>query len=159
VLHWLAQRERRWPFSVSTTEAPHYRRVLIEHMRREGRTGQEIGEHPIARSFGIRDGHGVVFIAANGDVTPSGFLPLVAGNVRRSNVLEIYRDSSLFRTLRTPQEFRSRCGRCSFRSPCGGSRARAWAASGDVMGEDPLCPYQPPPSAAHAARTASTSPK
>ncbi len=141
-LRWLARRAPEWPFTVTTTEAPHYRRVLIETMRAAGRTGRDIRESPAARAFGIRDGNGIMFIAANGDVTPSGFLPLAAGNVRSGDAAAIYRDASLFRALRDPDRFHGRCGVCGFRSVCGGSRARAYAATGDVMGEDPLCAYE-----------------
>lgn len=142
-LRWLARRTSAWPFTVTTTEAPHYRRVLVDVLRAAGRTGREIRESPIARSFGIRDGNGIMFIAANGDVTPSGFLPLAAGNARAGNVAEIYREASIFRALREPERFHGRCGRCEYRTLCGGSRARAYAASGDFMGEDPLCAYAP----------------
>jgi radical SAM protein len=149
-LGWLASNAARFPFAVSTTEAPHYRRVVLQRLRAEGRSAAEIAAHPVSRSFGLRDGNGIMFIAANGDVTPSGFLPLVAGNVRTAKPLEIYRESPLFRSLRQPELFTGRCGRCTFHSVCGGSRARAWA-HGDVYGEDPLCSWVPPPLAAPAA--------
>jgi len=142
-IRWLARRAPSWPFVATTTEAPHYRRVTIETMREAGRTCRDIRESAVARSFGIRDGNGIMFIAANGDVTPSGFLPLAAGNVRATDAVEIYRDAPLFRALRAPGGLRGRCGVCEFRSVCGGSRARAYAATGDCMAEDPLCAYQP----------------
>jgi radical SAM protein len=145
-LGWLATHAARWPFTVSTTEAPHYRRIVVQRLRAEGRSAAEIARHPIHRSFGLRDGHGIMFIAANGDVTPSGFLPLVAGNVRTADPIEIYRESLLFRALRQPERFSGRCGRCAFHAICGGSRARAWA-HGDVFGEDPLCAWVPPAAA------------
>ena len=136
-LRWLAANAERWPFVVSTTEAPHYRRVVIQQMRAAGRSGAEISA--AGRGWGIRDGNGIMFISAGGDVMPSGFLPLVAGNVRVASPLDVYREAPLFRALRTPALLRGRCGACDFRIPCGGSRARAWAAIGDVFGEDPLC--------------------
>jgi MoaA/NifB/PqqE/SkfB family radical SAM enzyme len=83
-----------------------------------------------------------MFIAANGDVTPSGFLPLVVGNVRRDDPIGLYRDDSVFRALRATERFGGRCGLCGHHAVCGGSRARAWAASGDVLGEDPLCEWE-----------------
>ncbi len=143
-LRWLARQAPEWPFVATTTEAPMFRRVQIETLRAAGARGSEIRQSPIARSFGIRDGNGIMFIAANGDVTPSGFLPLAGGNARSANVTEIYRESSLFRSLREPDGFHGRCGRCEFRVICGGSRARAYAATGDFMGEDPLCVWMPP---------------
>ena len=138
-MRWLAFRAPRWPFTATTTEAPQFRRVVVERMRAEGRSGEEIARSPVARSFGLRDGNGIMFIASNGDVTPSGFLPLVAGNVRAADPLDIYRDAPLFRSLRAPALLRGRCGVCAYRAVCGGSRARAYAESGDFLGEDPLC--------------------
>jgi AdoMet-dependent heme synthase len=71
---------------------------------------------------------------------PSGFLPLAAGNVRTTDIVELYREAPLFRALRRPEAFGGRCGACAFRELCGGSRARAYSATGDPCGEDPLCP-------------------
>ncbi len=84
-----------------------------------------------------------MFVSHDGEVYPSGFLPISAGNVRVDRPLTIYRDSPLFRELRDVDSFHGKCGRCELRAMCGGSRARAWVASGDVLGEDPLCPYEP----------------
>jgi AdoMet-dependent heme synthase len=138
-LGWLARQRTRWRMTVTTTEAPHFRRVMLALLRAEGVSGEDIRRSPLGRSFGLRDGNGIMFIAANGDVTPSGFLPLVAGNVRRADPIEIYREDAMFRALRAPDRFRGRCGRCAYREVCGGSRARAWATTGDALGEDPLC--------------------
>jgi MoaA/NifB/PqqE/SkfB family radical SAM enzyme len=151
MLDWVARTSRRWPFTLTTTEAPHYRRVVIQRLQAAGQTAADIRAHPVARGFGIRDGNGILFIAANGDVTPSGFLPLTVGNVREDDVLALYRDAPLFRRLRSPREFAGRCGACAFGVVCG-SRARAWAATGDPLQEDPLCTWQPeaPPVSATA---------
>jgi radical SAM protein with 4Fe4S-binding SPASM domain len=91
----------------------------------------------------MRDGNGVMFIAQDGEVSPSGFLPLSAGNVKTENPIRIYRESKLFVGLRDVDSFKGRCGHCEYRQVCGGSRARAFVASGDPFGEDPLCPYEP----------------
>jgi radical SAM protein len=142
---WVRERSRRRGGPVvTTTEAPHYRRTVLEQMQREGRAAGAIAHHPLARGFGIRDGNGIMFISGAGDVSPSGFLPLVAGNVRKSDPIEIYRTSPLFTALRDPNHFEGKCGRCEYRFICGGSRARAWAASGSPLGTDPLCAYEPP---------------
>jgi len=147
-MRWLAFRAPQWPFTATTTEAPQFRRIVVERMRAEGGSGDEIARSPVARSFGLRDGNGIMFIASNGDVAPSGFLPLVAGNVRVADPLQIYREAPLFQTLREPELLRGRCGACAYRAVCGGSRARAYAESGDFLGEDPLCRFD---SAAAAA--------
>jgi radical SAM protein len=154
-LKWIARRARDWPFVVATTEAPHYRRIVLQQARGEP-AGKDAGTTLAGavetasgeRGFGIRDGNGIMFIGATGDVTPSGFLPVVAGNVRQAGALAIYRDAPLFRALRDPDRLLGRCGRCSFRVVCGGSRARAWAVLGDVLAEDPLCAWDPPLAAA-----------
>jgi AdoMet-dependent heme synthase len=134
VMRWLLELAGRGGTPViTTTEAPHFRRVMLPQHPTEGR----------GHAAGIRDGNGIMFISHTGEVQPSGFLPLSAGNVRTDDVIAIYRESSLFRRLRQPDLFTGRCGRCEFHSICGGSRARAYAASGDPFGEDPLCAYEP----------------
>lgn len=123
---------------VTTTEAPQLRRVMAE--RRGGAPASGGSAH---HGAGIRDGNGILFISHTGEICPSGFLELSAGNVRRDDVVEIYRRATLFRALRDPQMFGGRCGRCEYSSLCGGSRARAFSTSGDPLAEDPLCLYQP----------------
>jgi radical SAM protein with 4Fe4S-binding SPASM domain len=91
---------------------------------------------------GIRDGNGIMFISDAGEVRPSGFFAVGAGDVRTADPVDLYRHSDLFRALRRPDLFRGRCGQCEWREVCGGSRARALAA-GDALGEDPLCLYEP----------------
>jgi radical SAM protein len=143
LLAWLWRQSRRSPFVITTTEAPHYRRVALQRMRAGAAGREEIRRAPIRRGFGIRDGNGILFVSHTGDIHPSGFLPLAAGNVRVTHPVELYREAPLFRRLREPGRFGGRCGRCEFREVCGGSRARAYAASGDPFGEDPLCAYEP----------------
>lgn len=140
VLSWALDRARDERPVVSTTEAPHYRRIAAMRRRARGDGGDP---PPRTRGLGIRDGNGVMFISHTGDVQPSGFLPLTAGNVRSENAMQIYRDTPLFRQLRRPDGFTGRCGCCEFREICGGSRARAYAATGDPLGSDPLCSYLP----------------
>jgi radical SAM protein len=142
LLAWLWARSRRSRGVVTTTEAPHYRRIALEHLRREGGGGDDPRGH-VRRSFGIRDGNGIMFVSHTGEVQPSGFLPLSAGNVRAASPVDLYREAPLFTGLRDVRRLRGRCGRCGFRAICGGSRARAYATSGDVLGEDPLCAHDP----------------
>jgi AdoMet-dependent heme synthase len=134
VMRWLAELAGHGGGPVlTTTEAPHFRRVMLQRHQQSAR----------GHAAGIRDGNGIMFISHTGDVHPSGFLPLSGGNVRRDDIVAIYRDAPLFRRLRRPELFSGRCGRCEFHAYCGGSRARAYAAGGDPFGEDPLCPYEP----------------
>ncbi len=140
---WLAGAAIEGGPVVTTTEAPHFRRVVIQRRQREVGLNRRAA-HPVHdHAAGIRDGNGIMFISYKGDVSPSGFLPLCAGNVRRDDPIDIYRSSPLFRGLRDPDGFGGRCGACEFRWVCGGSRARAFAASGDPLAEDPLCRFQP----------------
>ncbi len=120
------------PFRIKATAAPSFRRVMVQ-------TG-----HPVGPAAGFaNDGKGFMFISCTGDVCPSGFLPIVAGNVRETSPVAIYRDADLFVALRDPSRLTGRCGRCRFRAECGGSRARAYALTGDPLGEDPTCMYEP----------------
>ena len=126
---------------ITTTEAPHFRRVVLERARRAGRGEAPPPRGSMGHGAGIRDGNGIMFISQTGHVCPSGFFPLSVGDARTSDPVVLYRDSSLFRTLRRPELLKGRCGRCEYAETCGGSRARAFAATGDPMAEDPLCLY------------------
>lgn len=135
----------RFPFQIKTTGAPQLRRVLLRSKTPNVPTGlmREVHDGVIRGQRGITDGVGFLFVSHTGDVFPSGFLPLAAGNVRNEDVARIYRESDLFQRLREPDKLGGKCGVCPFRAVCGGSRARAWAASGDPSGEDPGCAYVP----------------
>jgi radical SAM protein with 4Fe4S-binding SPASM domain len=148
LMGWIYETSKTAPFIVATTEAPSYRRFALEKMREEGMSGEAIKQSRTYRSFGIRDGHGIMFVSNTGDIAPAGFLPLVAGNVRHDNVVEIYRHSPLFESLHHPEKFEGRCGICEFHAICGGSRARAYAATGDPLAEDPFCDFEPRATAA-----------
>ena len=92
---------------------------------------------------GLNDGKGFVFISHKGEVFPSGFLPLSAGSIREQPLETIYRESSLFRNLRDVSQLEGKCGACEFKQICGGSRARAYALTGNPLGEEPCCAYVP----------------
>ncbi len=121
------------PYQIKSTEAPQYRRVLISS--RLGKTRRPV--------LPIGDGKGFVFISHTGEVYPSGFLPVSAGNVKKDLLTELYRDSELFRTLRDPSQLKGKCGACEYKTICGGSRARAYAVHGDVTASDPYCVHVP----------------
>jgi len=164
VSHFLYEASK-YDLLVRTTEGPMFRRVTIIRKLLEERgvdpddvlgvgplyreliqelhklLGKPLDE-PKAHTVGTRDGRGIVFISYNGNVYPSGFLPLSAGNVKTESLPRIYRNSRLFKLLRAG-EFRGKCGRCEFKFICGGSRARAYSLTNDPFGEDPACPYTP----------------
>jgi radical SAM protein len=155
LMHWTHKLTETAPFAIKTTEAPSYRRVALNAMREAGFTGAEIEQTPVYRGFGIRDGHGIIFVSNQGHIYPAGFLPLTTGNVRVDNLVDVYRDSPIFQALHTPSTFRGKCGVCEYRTLCGGSRARAFAYTGDPLGSDPFCPYEPRNAARSPAATES----
>jgi radical SAM protein len=161
----------RVSFQIKTTEAMHYRRYLLQHNLEERRMGHGTG-HPHApgpaaalapaaeyepgapqadaqtRTRGwatrrVNDGKGFVFISHVGNVYPSGFLPIHAGNIRETPLAEIYRNSPIFKALRDTSRLEGKCGACEYKEICGGSRARAYALTGDPLAQEPCCIYQP----------------
>ncbi len=144
-------------FIVRTVEAPFFRRVVFRRQegdpaptstlyaalsgRLEALMGPAAGR-PRAQTASTRDGKGILFVAHDGEINPAGFLPLPLGNARVESIATIYRDDPLLRRIRDA-EFTGRCGRCEYADLCGGSRARAYAATGEPLGEDPACPYEP----------------
>ena len=120
--------------------------MLLQRKQRDGARGllRDIDENGVVRGpRGITDGVGFVFVSHRGEILPSGFLPLRAGDVRADDLVTVYRTHPLFTGLRDADALGGKCGACPFRRVCGGSRARAWAMHGDVMAEDPLCAYVP----------------
>lgn len=140
VLHFLYDLSCTASFGLKTTEAPHYRRVTTQ---RDGTRATPAGRRELRAPRAVNDGNGFVFVDHVGNVCPSGFLPTPRGNVRDGALVETYRDDPTFRLLRDPSALGGRCGRCEFREVCGGSRSRAFAATGDPLAEDPLCAYRP----------------
>lgn len=141
ILKWVCDRAREPGLVIKATEAHHVRRLAAQHADGHERTSNR--DTAIRRGWAIRDGGGIMFISHVGDVYPSGFLPIRVGNMRRDDPVALYRHAPLFRALRDPGNFRGKCGACEFRFICGGSRARAYAATGDPLESDPLCVYQP----------------
>jgi radical SAM protein with 4Fe4S-binding SPASM domain len=111
-----------------------------------GANGGHPGGHPgdmNAMTKGCLAGTGVCFISHEGEVFPCGYLPVMAGDLRKQNFREIWDDSEVFRVLRDTGNLKGKCGCCEFRNLCMGCRARAFAANGDYMSEEPFCIYQP----------------
>src|SRR5690242_8068391 len=163
LFHWMYELTKAAPFDVTPREGYHYRRVLLQ--RRAAELGISV-EDLLAKAetnrwaptdlassaratrivrapLGVNDGKGILFVSHRGDVQPSGFLNLIAGNVRSQTLADIYRRSKVFVQLRDYTALKGKCGVCEFTSICGGSRARAFAVSGDPMRSDPYCVYQP----------------
>jgi AdoMet-dependent heme synthase len=143
IMNWVLDLVPSAPFAVKTTEAPSYRRLAFKRMRAAAMPAAQIKSSSVYRGFQIRDGHGIVFVSHLGDIYPSGFLPLRCGSVRTGSLVDVYRNSEIFRGLHTPNQFHGKCGICEYSHICGGSRARAFAYTGDALGSDPFCPYEP----------------
>ncbi len=129
------------PFKVKTTEAQHYRRYMLQQRRHKD--GHDAPVNGVPGILPVNEGKGFMFISHTGEVQPSGFLPVSAGNVRSVTVTEIYRNSDLFQQLRDTANLHGKCGDCEFKEICGGSRARAYALSNDIFAADPCCAYVP----------------
>jgi radical SAM protein len=166
VLHFLYDASK-YCMTVRTVEAPFFRRVTLWRRRDEraekpcdpllnyrlgslylylsGRLKELLGEprcSTMAYTVGTRDGKGIIFVAYNGDVSPSGFLPYRLGNVKSESLAKIYRENPILIKIREAK-FGGKCGICEYRDLCGGSRSRAFAEYGDVLAEDPACIYIP----------------
>ena len=138
---------RHQPYGVKTTEAPHYRRFVLQQGGNPlaGPGGEEDGGRRRGHRapLGVGDGKGVMFVGHNGEIYPAGFLPLCCGRFPRDSVVDVYQNHPTFLALRDPDHFRGKCGVCEYREPCGGSRARAYALTGDPLESDPDCAYEP----------------
>ena len=161
----LFELSRRVSFQIKTTEAMHYRRYLLQQNVAERQTHPHAVQPPSAhphsafepgmptteaatRNIGwatrrVNDGKGFVFVSHKGDVYPSGFLPIHAGNVTQSPLSAIYKNAPVFKALRDTSQLEGKCGACEFKEICGGSRARAYALTGNLLAEESCCIYQP----------------
>ena len=140
---------RRQPYAVKTTEAPHYRRYVMQQGGNPlaGPKAATPLEAASARGhrapLGVIDGKGIMFVGQNGEIYPAGFLPLCCGRFPQDSVVDVYRNHPTFRALRDVDRFKGKCGVCEYRQACGGSRARAYALTGDFLESDPDCAYIP----------------
>jgi len=157
VMHFLYDASQ-YGIPVRTAEGPHFRRVSLQRQQygvvAEGSLYSELttrlhsleGEpltRPTVRVNPTGDGKGLIFVAHDGEVYPSGFLPVNTGNVPHEHLKTIYTSNPLFVALRDTSNLKGRCGKCEYRTVCGGSRSRAFAEFGDPFAEDPACEYVP----------------
>ncbi|MGN6183281.1 MAG: radical SAM protein [Thermoanaerobaculia bacterium] len=147
----LYELSERVPFPIRTFEAPHYRRYVLQRAVEQrlkavdeyfdlDASGLHIGDDTGREAVAVTNS---LYISHTGEVTLSPFLALTAGNVRYQPLATIHRYGELFAAMRDEVNFKGKCGRCEFRTVCGGSRARAFAMTGDLFAADPLCAYQP----------------
>jgi radical SAM protein len=158
VFNWLYDLSQSAPFDIKATAAPMYRRVAIQRKKAEAGDGTPVTFQGAGFQYadglnrptrGVNDGNGFLFISHLGDIMPSGFLPIPAGNVRSADVVEIYRDHPLFKALRDPTLIKGKCGACEYRDVCGGQRGRAYGLTGDYLETDPACAYDPDSRGSH----------
>lgn len=147
----------RYGIPVRTSEGAHFRRIIKQESAGAHPTGtlyrtlvnrlEELDGKPRTesktRTTATGDGKGVILVGYNGDINPSGFLPLSLGKFPEENMVDVYRKSPAIIDLRNPEKLKGKCGRCEYRQICGGSRSRAFAEFEDPLEEDPLCIYQP----------------
>jgi len=140
--------ERLWrqsqhqPYAIKTTEAPHYRRFVIQQQLAK-RSRRVPGARSDYKSRNTNDGKGVMFVSHAGEIYPSGFLPICCGMFPADHVVHVYQNSPIFRGLRDDNRLEGKCKVCEFRHICGGSRARAYAVTGNLFAEEPDCSYVP----------------
>lgn len=137
---------QRQLYRIKTTEAPHYRRFVIQQQRaqspsNETTTGRRRPKPPAP--MGVNDGKGILFVSHTGTLHPSGFMPITCGVFPQQHVVQVYQDSPICRGLRNADRLQGKCRACEYRSICGGSRARAYAVTGDLFAEEPDCAYVP----------------
>jgi radical SAM protein len=156
LFHRMYDLSKTAPFDIKATAAPHYSRVIMQRQAAERRAGDRdmapdvmTGgvmfslKDGIGRARSVNDGDGFMFIGHTGDIMPSGFLPIAAGNVRHDDLVAVYRESTVFRQLRDRSLIKGKCGVCEYRQVCGGSRARAYAMTGDYLESEPFCAHVP----------------
>jgi radical SAM protein with 4Fe4S-binding SPASM domain len=138
----LARLEGVYRFAVTTAGAPHFRRIQMQLRSKE--PADLDPEGCVRGRPALNDGAGLLFVSHGGDIFPSRLLPICAGNVRTDDIVDTYRHSKVFTSLRDDSRLTGKCSVCPFKRVCGGSRARACAMTGDPWAADPLCPYDPP---------------
>lgn len=145
VLNWLYEKARDYAgkLEFKATCAPHYYRIVRQRAKQDGRLPATSGHGMSAMTKGCLAGSGVMFLSHEGKVQPCGYLPVEAGNVRRQPLGEIWAKSPVFAKLRDPELLTGKCGRCEYKKVCAGCRARAFAATGDYLAEEPYCVYEP----------------
>jgi len=135
VFDWIYALSRTATFGVKTTLGQPYRRIILQQAAKDGTTVDSIPS--------TNDGKGICFISHVGEIYPSGFLPVVCGNVRTHALVDIYQTNQVFQELRDPVRLKGKCGICPFNIVCGGCRARAYSCTGDHLAADPYCTFEP----------------
>ena len=142
-LNWFYDQREKVPLQLKATCAPHYYRILRQRAKEEGKTVTSQNYGLDASTRGCLGGTGFCFISHVGDVQPCGYLEINCGNIKKKPFSEIWETSDVFLKLRDLNQYKGKCGRCEYRTVCGGCRARAYEITGDYLAEEPFCVYQP----------------
>jgi heme b synthase len=143
VLNWFYDQRKKVPLQLKATCAPHYFRIMRQRAKKEGIKITMETHGFEAMTKGCLGGSGFCFVSYIGEVYPCGFLPALAGNIRKQNFRDIWEHSKVFNDIRDVNKLKGKCGICEYRKVCSGCRARAYAATGDYMAEEPYCVYIP----------------
>jgi len=165
VLRWFDEASRTCPIDLKATCAPHYYRIRAQRIEDERKRGDmtstfiapgtrakaaptmlgggQHGQHLSAMTRGCLAGISVCFISNEGAVYPCGYLPVSAGDTRSMAFSDIWNDAPVFAQLRDFKGYAGKCGDCRYGAICGGCRARAYAATGSFLAEEPFCTYRP----------------
>ncbi len=143
VLNWFYDRSKDKRLQLKATCAPHYFRIMRQRAKAEGIRITPETHGLEAMTKGCLGGSAFCFVSSKGDVYPCGYLPALAGNIRKKPFRMIWEKSHVFNDLRDPNKLKGKCKDCEYRTVCGGCRARAYAATGDYLGEEPYCVYVP----------------
>jgi radical SAM protein len=141
VFQKLWAQSQRQPYGIKTTEAPHYRRFVLQRGGDPLASSQQ--SRPRRAPLGVGDGKGVMFVSHVGEIYPAGFLPLKCGRFPDDSVVDTYQNHPTFLSLRDPEQLTGKCGVCEYRDVCGGSRSRAYAVFDDPLASEPDCVYSP----------------
>jgi AdoMet-dependent heme synthase len=146
ILHWIYEKDcAEGHLRIKATCAPHYMRVWLQRRKAAGLPLQRSGGGMYQMSRGCLAGTEIVFVSHRGEVFPCGYLPTPAGNLRTESFQEIWQGSPVLKAFREPVSLHGKCGACEYMHVCLGCRARAYAATGDVLAEEPCCLHQPAP--------------
>ncbi|HKJ87230.1 MAG TPA: SPASM domain-containing protein, partial [Gammaproteobacteria bacterium] len=129
---------------VRPTCAPHYYRVVLQQAKEDGEKFERRSlQFSTGGAKGCLAGQLIALVDVDRNVLPCSYFPKVAGNLREQSFKEIWEQSPLFRDLRDYKKYKGSCGACEYVGVCGGCRARAYAVSGDYLGEEPFCSHVP----------------
>jgi heme b synthase len=142
-LGWLLTWQKQGRLFIKPTCAPQYYRLWREDAQAHGVKITPASHGMEAMTKGCLGGQGFAFVSYKGEVQPCGYLELTAGDIRETPFPEIWKNSQLFWQLRQVDDYHGKCAACQYRKVCGGCRARAYTLTGDVLAEDPICPYIP----------------